>query len=169
MDRRSFLKRAGCAAAGSWAAARARAATLELQGVAGMNVLFIDIEDCAIAGLGCYGNPIPKTPNLDRMFSQAPVFLELKAHGKAVGLPSDGDMGNSEVGHNALGAGRVFSQGAKLVSEAIHSGKLFKGRAWEEVQKRTHQGGTLHFIGMVSDGNVHSHIDQLDALLDQGS
>ena len=106
------------------------------------------------------------TPVLDTLL-QEPLVTQLKAHGTAVGMPSDNDMGNSEVGHNALGAGRVFSQGAKLVSEAIHSGKIFKGQAWEAVLKRTHEGGTLHLIGMVSDGNVHSHIEQLDALLDR--
>ena len=70
---------------------------------------------------------IAATPNLDRLFSEAPAFLELKAHGTAVGLPTDGDMGNSEVGHNAIGAGRIFEQGAKLVSRAISSGAIFEG------------------------------------------
>jgi 2,3-bisphosphoglycerate-independent phosphoglycerate mutase len=106
------------------------------------------------------------TPVLDALMQESMV-TQLKAHGTAVGMPSDDDMGNSEVGHNALGAGRVLSQGAKLVSEAIDSGKIFEGRAWNEVQNRAHQGGTLHFIGMVSDGNVHSHIEQLYALLER--
>ena len=106
------------------------------------------------------------TPALDRLM-QEPMFTRLKAHGTAVGMPSDDDMGNSEVGHNALGVGRVFSQGAKLVSEAIHSGKIFQGRAWVEVRKHAGQGGTLHLIGLVSDGNVHSHIEQLYALLER--
>ena len=106
------------------------------------------------------------TPVLDELL-QGDLVCRLKAHGKAVGLPSDGDMGNSEVGHNALGAGRVFAQGAKLVNEALHSGDLFQGAAWNEVRKRTEQGGTLHFIGLVSDGNVHSHIDHLNIMLDR--
>ena len=106
------------------------------------------------------------TPVLDTLL-QEPMVTQLKAHGTAVGMPSDDDMGNSEVGHNALGAGRVLSQGAKLVSEAIRSDKIFEGRAWNEVCNRTSQGGTLHFIGMVSDGNVHSHIEQLFALLER--
>ena len=106
------------------------------------------------------------TPVLDTLLKE-PVFTKLKAHGTAVGMPSDADMGNSEVGHNALGAGRVFSQGAKLVSEAISSGEIFEGHAWSEVRKHTGEGGTLHFIGMVSDGNVHSHIKQLSALLER--
>ena len=105
------------------------------------------------------------TPVLDALFRQ-PLMTRLKAHGKAVGLPSDDDMGNSEVGHNALGAGRVFSQGAKLVNEAIASKTIFSGKAWREAI-RWAQKGTFHFIGLVSDGNVHSHINQLFSLLDQ--
>jgi 2,3-bisphosphoglycerate-independent phosphoglycerate mutase len=106
------------------------------------------------------------TPVLDALM-QEKLVTRLKAHGLAVGLPSDGDMGNSEVGHNALGAGRVFSQGAKLVNEAIETGTIFAGKAWKEVEKRAESGRTVHFIGLVSDGNVHSHIHQLQALLDR--
>ncbi|MBW1781195.1 MAG: 2,3-bisphosphoglycerate-independent phosphoglycerate mutase [Deltaproteobacteria bacterium] len=108
------------------------------------------------------------TPTLDALFKE-PLFTLLKAHGTAVGMPSDDDMGNSEVGHNALGAGRIFSQGAKLVNEAIKSGRIFKGKAWAQVRDRTDKGGTLHLIGMVSDGNVHSHTDHLYALLDHAA
>lgn len=104
------------------------------------------------------------TPTLDTLMKD-PLVRKIKAHGVAVGLPSDGDMGNSEVGHNALGAGRVFSQGAKLVNEAIKSGAVFEGDAWKNVVKVSTGGGTVHFIGLVSDGNVHSHIRQLDAFL----
>ena len=106
------------------------------------------------------------TPELDALFAE-PLFTKLRAHGKAVGLPSDDDMGNSEVGHNALGAGRVFAQGAKLVNAAIASGALFRGAAWTTAIQQAHEGGTVHFIGLLSDGNVHSHIDQLFALLDR--
>jgi len=105
------------------------------------------------------------TPILDALLDE-PLMVRLKAHGTAVGLPSDDDMGNSEVGHNALGAGRVFSQGARLVNEAIASGRVFEGEAWGRVIQAGLDGGTVHFIGMVSDGNVHSHINQLHALLD---
>jgi 2,3-bisphosphoglycerate-independent phosphoglycerate mutase len=104
------------------------------------------------------------TPILDQLFKE-PLMVRLKAHGKAVGLPSDEDMGNSEVGHNALGAGRVFAQGAQLVNEALDSGRIFAGEAWKKLQKCSHDGGMIHFIGLVSDGNVHSHIDQLNAIL----
>jgi 2,3-bisphosphoglycerate-independent phosphoglycerate mutase len=105
------------------------------------------------------------TPVLDRLLVEAPVITRLKAHGRAVGLPSDGDMGNSEVGHNALGAGRVFEQGAKLVNRAIETGRVFEGRAWQELLAQVRPDGTMHFIGLLSDGNVHSHIDQLAALI----
>jgi len=106
------------------------------------------------------------TPVLDELLKE-PLYTQLKAHGTAVGLPTDDDMGNSEVGHNALGAGRVFAQGAKLVNEAISTGRIFEDSAWKSVVERAANGGTAHFIGLLSDGNVHSHIDQLFALLDR--
>ncbi len=106
------------------------------------------------------------TPNLDRLFRDAPVFIKLKAHGVAVGLPSDGDMGNSEVGHNAIGAGRIFEQGAQLVGQAIADGSLFDGDGWRRVVDHVLDNhSTFHLIGLLSDGNVHSHIDHLVALL----
>ena len=91
---------------------------------------------------------------------------KLKAHGTAVGLPSDDDMGNSEVGHNAIGCGRVFAQGARLVNLSIETGAMFQGRVWRElVANAKNNGGTIHFIGLFSDGNVHSHIEHLKAML----
>jgi 2,3-bisphosphoglycerate-independent phosphoglycerate mutase len=118
-----------------------------------------------------------KMYNLDAIRAKSPA-VKLKAHGKAVGLPSDEDMGNSEVGHNAMGCGRVFNQGAALVSSAIETGALFQGRAWKEVVAALTQGSvtpgsqtprppTLHFIGLFSDGNVHSHLDHLKAMIRQ--
>jgi len=104
------------------------------------------------------------TPVLDALLAE-PLSTRLKAHGTAVGLPSDDDMGNSEVGHNALGAGRVFAQGARLVNEAISGGALFQGASWRAATARGLAGGTLHFIGLLSDGNVHSHISHLFAML----
>lgn len=93
---------------------------------------------------------------------------KLKAHGTAVGLPSDADMGNSEVGHNAMGCGRVFAQGAKLVSTAIETGAIFAADTWKKLVKNVKdKNTTLHFIGLVSDGNVHSHIDHLKAMIEQ--
>jgi 2,3-bisphosphoglycerate-independent phosphoglycerate mutase len=107
---------------------------------------------------------IAATPTLDRLWVPG-VRAELRAHGKAVGLPSDDDMGNSEVGHNALGAGKVYAQGAVLVGRALQSGALFQGPAWREVVARGARGGAIHFLGLLSDGNVHSHISHLEALL----
>ena len=103
------------------------------------------------------------TPTLDRLMKNYPT-VALKAHGTAVGLPSDDDMGNSEVGHNALGAGQVFAQGAKLVSNSIESGKMFASDTWCQVVSNA-KSGTLHFLGLFSDGNVHSHIDHLKAMI----
>ncbi|CAM2068894.1 2,3-bisphosphoglycerate-independent phosphoglycerate mutase [Sulfidibacter corallicola] len=93
-------------------------------------------------------------------------FTTLLAHGKAVGLPSDADMGNSEVGHNALGSGQIYDQGAKLVNDAIESGAMFAGSVWRQLVDRVlRNDATLHFFGLLSDGNVHSHIDHLIAML----
>ena len=100
------------------------------------------------------------TPNLDRLMDNHPWAL-LKAHGTAVGMPSDGDMGNSEVGHNAMGAGRIFDQGAKLVNTAIETGSIWQSSSWQQAI----QGKTLHFLGLLSDGNVHSHIKHLLAMI----
>ncbi len=107
------------------------------------------------------------TPTLDMLDAKYPRFL-LQAHGTAVGLPSDDDMGNSEVGHNALGAGQVFAQGAKLVSGAIESGKIYASDSWQTLIGGVKaNGSTLHFLGLFSDGNVHSHIDHLKAMVAQ--
>ena len=105
------------------------------------------------------------TKNLDALYATCP-WTKLKAHGTAVGLPSDADMGNSEVGHNAMGCGRVFAQGAKLVSNAITSGDMFKGATWQKLIENVKKNNSvLHFIGLLSDGNVHSHIDHLKAMV----
>mgnify|MGYP000205700330 CR=1 FL=1 len=107
------------------------------------------------------------TPELDRLMKTCP-FTRLKAHGTAVGMPSDADMGNSEVGHNAIGCGRVFAQGAKLVDDAITTGKLFDGAVWHDlVDNVVRHHSTLHFIGLFSDGNVHSNLSHLKAMLER--
>ena len=107
------------------------------------------------------------TPTLDMLMAKYPM-VSLKAHGTAVGLPSDDDMGNSEVGHNALGSGQVFAQGAKLVSNSIESKKMFTSNTWcELISNVKNNASVLHFIGLFSDGNVHSHIDHLKAMLAQ--
>ena len=106
-----------------------------------------------------------RTPMLDKLMANYP-WVKLKAHGTAVGLPSDDDMGNSEVGHNALGSGQVFAQGAKLVSNSIESGKMFSSATWQTLVNNVKTNGTtLHFLGLFSDGNVHSHINHLEAMI----
>ncbi len=109
---------------------------------------------------------LAQTPNIDRLLA-SPMSTKLNAHGEWVGLPSNSDMGNSEVGHNTLGGGRIFDQGAKLVESALHSGAIFDSDVWKAVEQRGLTGGTIHFIGLVSDGNVHSNIRHLLRLLDR--
>ena len=109
---------------------------------------------------------LAKPPNLDQLL-KSDLCTQLNAHGTAVGLPSDEDMGNSEVGHNAIGAGRIFDQGARLVNKALKSGEIFKTKVWEKITTRALNGGTVHFIGLLSDGNVHSHIEQLFIMIDK--
>ncbi|MDG4575926.1 MAG: 2,3-bisphosphoglycerate-independent phosphoglycerate mutase [Defluviicoccus sp.] len=104
-------------------------------------------------------------PTLKRLMQTYPN-ITLKAHGTAVGMPSDEDMGNSEVGHNALGSGQVFEQGAALVNQAIASGKLFAQPTWRKIVDNVRdKGSTLHFLGLFSDGNVHSHVNHLMAMI----
>jgi len=110
---------------------------------------------------------LARTPVLDGLMKDCP-FTKLKAHGIAVGMPSDEDMGNSEVGHNAIGCGRVFAQGAKLVEEAVTSKKLFDGEVWKKlIDNVKSHNSTLHFLGLFSDGNVHSNINHLKAMIEE--
>ncbi|MDR0735384.1 MAG: 2,3-bisphosphoglycerate-independent phosphoglycerate mutase [Zoogloeaceae bacterium] len=127
-------------------------------------------------GIGVSANPAAlgnavaaaRKPTLERLFAGHPHIL-LKAHGAAVGMPADEDMGNSEVGHNAIGAGQVYAQGATLVARAIENGSLWQGSGWREIiaQIKANAASVLHLIGLFSDGNVHSHIDHLKAMLIQ--
>ena len=108
---------------------------------------------------------LANTPVLDKLLKERPN-TRLKAHGGAVGLPTDDDMGNSEVGHNALGCGQIYSQGAKLVNESIESGKMFDSDTWKNlVGNCLSNGSTMHFIGLLSDGNVHSNISHLKQMI----
>ena len=106
-------------------------------------------------------------PQIEELMTKWP-HTTIKAHGTAVGLPDDTDMGNSEVGHNALGCGQVYSQGAKLVNESIESGSIYESAAWKGAVDfaKTHNG-KMHFLGLLSDGNVHSNISHLLAMLRQ--
>ena len=107
---------------------------------------------------------LARTPNLDRLWA-SDATRTLRAHGTAVGLPNDSDMGNSEVGHNALGAGRVVRQGASLVNDAFDTGALFEGDTWRWLVDDLGPDGTLHLCGLLSDGNVHAHINHVRALI----
>lgn len=135
-------------------------------GPAGPVVLVI--MDGVGIGQGDAGDMVAKAskPNLDWLAANA-IFTSLKAHGRAVGMPSDEDMGNSEVGHNAIGAGRVFDQGALLVQNSVRSGQMFESPTWQDLTTGLGMASTLHFIGLLSDGNVHSHIDILLAMLER--
>ena len=127
------------------------------------------IMDGVGIGHGDEGDMVSKasTPSLDYLKANFP-YTQLKAHGSAVGMPSEEDMGNSEVGHNAIGAGRVFEQGASLVESAVNTGKIFKGETWKELSSNVKRHkSSLHFITLLSDGNVHSHIRHLIAMLKQ--
>ena len=132
-----------------------------------MKPIVLVIMDGVGKGDGGSGDAVvtANTPTLDRLFSTCP-HTYLKAHGTAVGLPSDEDMGNSEVGHNALGCGQVYSQGAKLVGESIENGALYASATWQDLVANA-RNKAMHFIGLLSDGNVHSNISHLIALLRQ--
>ncbi|KAH6785214.1 hypothetical protein C2S51_037669 [Perilla frutescens var. frutescens] len=135
---------------------------------------FLEGKTVAVVVLDGWGEANPNqyncihaadTPTMDSLKKVAPERWRLvKAHGTAVGLPSDDDMGNSEVGHNALGAGRIYAQGAKLVDIALETGKIYKGEGFKYI-KESFEDGTLHLIGLLSDGGVHSRLDQLQLLL----
>ncbi|MBT0812055.1 2,3-bisphosphoglycerate-independent phosphoglycerate mutase [Litoribacter ruber] len=106
-----------------------------------------------------------KTPFIDSLFEKYP-HSKLEASGLAVGLP-EGQMGNSEVGHMNIGAGRVVYQDLVKINNAVKNGELASNpilaQAFANVKER---GGKVHFIGLVSDGGVHSHIDHLKGLCD---
>ena len=116
---------------------------------------------------GAKGNAIEaaNTPNLTRLFKENP-FTTIGASGLDVGLP-DGQMGNSEVGHTNIGAGRVVYQMLVKISKSIQDGDFFKVPEFVDAcQKAKKNGGKLHLMGLLSDGGVHSHITHLFALID---
>ncbi|MDO4508253.1 MAG: 2,3-bisphosphoglycerate-independent phosphoglycerate mutase [Candidatus Saccharibacteria bacterium] len=92
--------------------------------------------------------------------------VALDASGEAVGL-TPGQMGNSEVGHNTIGAGQIIKQGLARVDEALGTGEAFKTEAWKGAISRAKNSGTLHFSGIFSDGGVHSSIDHLEKMVEQ--
>ena len=130
-------------------------------------VVLVIMDGVGVGG-GDAGDMVSKasTPTLDWLKENS-IYTTLRAHGRAVGMPSDEDMGNSEVGHNAIGSGRVFDQGALLVKNAVASGAMFEGEAWVSLTRNLVDDNTLHLIGLLSDGNVHSHVDILFAMIRQ--
>ena len=112
------------------------------------------------------GNAIAsaKTPRLDKIFAENP-HCKLSASGLDVGLP-EGQMGNSEVGHTNIGAGRVVFQDLPRISRAVEDGSFFENEAYMEAMDDCRErGSALHLMGLLSDGGVHSHITHLFALL----
>ena len=114
-----------------------------------------------------YGNAIraAKMPNLDKIKAESPMTI-IGASGMDVGLP-DGQMGNSEVGHTNIGAGRIVYQPLTRITKAVRDGEFFKNPALcSAMESCKNTGGALHLLGLLSDGGVHSHIDHLFALID---
>ena len=127
-------------------------------------VVFVIMDGVGVCENEC-GNAVKcaYTPTLDYLKEHG-AYTTIKAHGTAVGLPSDSDMGNSEVGHNAIGCGQVYSQGAKLVNESIETGAIYESETWKALIENA-KGHTLHFLGLLSDGNVHSNISHLKSMV----
>ena len=127
---------------------------------------------CILDGFGwvpdqTYGNAIvaAKKPNLDRLFAQYP-HTTIGASGMDVGLP-DGQMGNSEVGHTNIGAGRIVYQQLTLITKSIRDGSMRKNDVLARNMKAAIDAGkAIHFMGLTGNGGVHSHIDHLFGLLD---
>ena len=126
---------------------------------------------CILDGFGwvpeAAGNAIAaaNTPNLDRLFAQYP-YTTIGASGMDVGLP-DGQMGNSEVGHTNIGAGRIVYQELTRITKDIRDYSFFENPALlEAVEHAKQTGGTVHLMGLLSDGGVHSHLIHLFALID---
>jgi 2,3-bisphosphoglycerate-independent phosphoglycerate mutase len=114
-----------------------------------------------------YGNAIKaaKTPNLDKLFAENP-FTTIGASGMDVGLP-DGQMGNSEVGHTNIGAGRIVYQELTRITKSIKDGDFFENEALKKAMDAAKKdGAALHLAGLLSDGGVHSHFDHLIGLLE---
>ncbi len=108
---------------------------------------------------------VANTPNLDALFAESPNTT-LSASGLDVGLP-DGQIGNSEVGHTNIGAGRVVFQDLPRISRAIEDGSFFENPVYlRAVRAARDTGHALHVLGLVSDGGVHSHLDHIIAMLD---
>src|SRR3989304_10102504 len=113
------------------------------------------------------GNAIllASTPNLNRLYAEYP-WTTLDASGLSVGLP-EGQMGNSEVGHLNIGAGRIVYQDLTRITKSIHDGDFFRNKTLlQALENVKNYESSLHLMGLLSDGGVHSHITHLYALLE---
>ncbi len=111
-------------------------------------------------------NP-PNIQRLEKECSEKALYRSIFAHGPHVGLATEDDQGNSEVGHNAIGSGQIYDQGAKLVDQDLKTGRIFQTDVWNKLTNSVkNTENTVHLIGLLSDGNVHSHIHQLYGILD---
>lgn len=121
-------------------------------------------------GYGLSDNPVnnavamAEKPNLDKLFATYPM-TKINASGRAVGLPT-GLMGNSEVGHLNIGAGRVVYQDITMIDKSIEDGEFFKNESFKLAMENLGEGNALHLVGLTSDGGVHSHLNHLFALMD---
>lgn len=116
-------------------------------------------EDASVSAIDAAQKPF-----LDQLFAEAPQST-LEASGRAVGLPT-GQMGNSEVGHTNLGAGRIVDQDITRIDKAVEDGSIYENAALRAAVQHAHANGAkLHLLGLVSTGGVHSHLGHLAALL----
>ena len=112
------------------------------------------------------GNAISqaKKPHLDAIFKEYP-YTAINASGEAVGLP-DGQMGNSEVGHLNIGAGRIVYQSLTLINKAVKDGTFFKNEKYLDAMNHAKKHHShLHIFGLMSDGGVHSHVNHICAII----
>ncbi len=107
---------------------------------------------------------LAKMKNFNKLIKQNSCLI--KAHGTSVGLPSDSMQGNSEVGHNAIGAGKVIEQGLSLINKEFKSGKIFKSETWKKFIENG-KNSSVHFIGLLSDSDLHGNISHLKKLVTQ--
>ncbi|MDX8388796.1 MAG: 2,3-bisphosphoglycerate-independent phosphoglycerate mutase [Ghiorsea sp.] len=107
---------------------------------------------------------LANTPNFDRLRNTC-AYTELNTHGGHVGLPSMKDMGGSEVGHLTMGAGKILDQGPTRINKALDDGSFYESEALKQIIACGKQGNALHLLGLLSDGNIHSHIDHFKAVI----
>jgi len=106
---------------------------------------------------------LANTPNFDRLKATC-AYTEIHTHGQYVGLSSMKDMGGSEVGHLTMGAGIILDQGPTRINKAIEDGSFYKSEALAKVIKVGKDGGAIHLLGLLSNGNIHSHLDHFKAV-----